>query len=126
MDVGTAVEIGYMKAQGKPMAGWTTDGAEYPEKLRVYFRRHFNEAFTATGANSAGATSGDLRDPDGMLVHSHDMVQHGMAEGAIILSGGAVHVAHDWETAFDRAAKALAAQFRVQPAAKNYLQNPGL
>jgi nucleoside 2-deoxyribosyltransferase len=124
MDVGTAVEIGYMKAQGKPMAGWTTDNREYPQKLSAYFRDHFNESFAATSANNAGATSGDMRDPDGMLVHSYDMVQHGMAEGAIILSGGAVHCAPDWKAAFEQAAKTLAAQLYPQP--KNSLQKPTL
>lgn len=112
MDPGTTVEIGYMKAQGKPLAGWTTDGRAYPEKVRDYFSNVFDAELTATKANDAGGTSGMSRDPDGMLVHSDGMVQNGMTEGGIELSGGVVCCGPDWQIAFENAVRILAERFR--------------
>ncbi len=46
MDAGTAFEVGYMKALGKPLAGWTRDVRTYPDKVAALFgggltgRRH--------------------------------------------------------------------------------------
>lgn len=115
MDPGTAVEIGYMKAQGKPMSGWTTDGRDYPEKVRDYFSSVFGQALSATPANDQGGTSGTCRDPDGILVHSDGMVQNGMTQGGIELSGGAVFYDSDWEKAFESAARKLKKQFEILP-----------
>lgn len=115
MDPGTAVEIGYMKAQGKPLAGWTTDARPYPDKVRNYFSAVFDAELTATAANDVGGTSGKSRDPDGMLVHSDDMVQNGMTEGGIELSGGTVCCDPDWKTAFENAVRVLAKQFHGRP-----------
>ena len=111
MDNGTALEAGYMKALKKPMAGWTADSRPYPEKVSDYFTNVFGKPLTSTGANSTGATSGDLRDPDGMLVHSYEMVQHGMVQGAIELSGGTVYCDPDWKIAFEKAVQTLAQHF---------------
>ena len=38
---GTAFEIGYMSARGKPICGWTEDGRFYPQKVENYFKRVF-------------------------------------------------------------------------------------
>lgn len=107
MDPGTAVEIGYLHALGKPMAGWTRDGRSYPEKVADFFRER-GEALNFTESNATGATSGSLRDPDGILVHSEGMVANGMAPGFIELSGGAVFSDPDWRVAFEAAARNLA------------------
>jgi nucleoside 2-deoxyribosyltransferase len=94
MDPGTAVEIGYMFAQGKPLAGYTVDGRAYPEKVAGYMRDAWNASLRPRAALSAtGGSSGDMEDADGILVHSEGMVQNGMTEGFIRLSGGRV-VAH--------------------------------
>lgn len=108
MDPGTAVEIGYMKAQGKLMTGWSRDGRLYPEKVKAFLKDRYNEDVAATAANAEGATSGSLRDSEGMLVHSAGMIQNLMTEGGIILSGGKVFTDPDWETAFDAAARHIA------------------
>ena len=47
-----------------------------------------------------------MRDPDGILVHSHDCLQNAMIHIGI----GAVFAHPDWETAFGQAAAALAEQ----------------
>ena len=110
MDVGTAVEIGYMKALGLPMAGWTSDPRSYHAKVRDYFGQMFGQSLTQTAPNAVGGTSGLTRDPDGMLVHSEGMLQNLMAHGGIELAGGEVHADASWQTAFENAARSLAAQ----------------
>jgi len=111
MDAGTAVELGYMKAQCKPMAGWTRDGRSYPAKVQTFFQNCFSLPLVQTEPNALGGTSGALRDPDGALVHSEGMVQNGMTQGGIELAGGAVFCDRDWAKAFDAATACLAAQF---------------
>jgi nucleoside 2-deoxyribosyltransferase len=111
MDPGTAVEIGYMLAQGKPMSGYTVDGRDYPEKVAAYFRAAWNQGLRPRPPLALGGASGSAEDPDGMLVHSEGMVQNGMTEGFIRLSGGQVFVNADLGTGFRKAARHLAARF---------------
>jgi len=62
MDVGTAVEIGYMHGRGKPVFGYTNVAASYAERVA----------------------------PDGFLIEPFDLVDNLMVEGPIHDSG--VHV----------------------------------
>ncbi len=105
MDAGTAFEVGYMAALGKPMVGWTSDGREYPAKVAACFA----EPLQPASVNMSGGMSGMLRDPDGMLVHSQGCVQNAMVQVGIELSGGAVFADKNWEVAFEKAAQHLAA-----------------
>lgn len=107
MDPGTAVEIGYMFAQGKPLCGYTTDGRHYPRKVEAYFRTAWNAPLRPRQPGDTGATSGSHEDPDGILVHSEGLLQNGMAEGFIRLSGGLVFADEDFDAAFRRAASHL-------------------
>ncbi len=113
MDPGTAFEIGYMAAQAKPLCGWTADGRAYPAKVADYFKRVFDERLRVAPANAKGGTSGDKRDPDGILVHSQGCVQNGMTQIGIELGGGKVFADPDWRAAVDRAAAHLAKMLRV-------------
>lgn len=108
MDPGTAVEIGYMKAQGKIMTGWSVDGRLYPEKVKEFLKNCYDEDLEETEKNKSGATSGSLRDSEGMLVHSAGMIQNLMTEGGIVLSGGRVFSNPDWEQAFEASAQHMA------------------
>jgi nucleoside 2-deoxyribosyltransferase len=108
MDAGTAFEIGYMKALHKPIAGWTRDTRPYPQKVADFFMRHFDTMLIETAANSAGGTSGMLRDLDGILVHSEGCVQNAMVHVGIELAGGIVAIDADWEAAFSRAVASVA------------------
>jgi nucleoside 2-deoxyribosyltransferase len=108
MDPGTAVEIGYMAAQGKPLAGYTVDGRTYPAKVADMVQSGWSEALRPRARLSAGGASGALEDPDGMLVHSDGFVQNGMTEGFIRLSGGTIHVDPDLFRAFSHAVAELA------------------
>lgn len=109
MDPGTAVEIGYMAAQGKPLGGYTVDDRPYPEKVRAYCHDAWG---TTLRPRTTGGGSGGLEDADGMIVHSEGMVQNAMTEGFIRLSGGSVRVGATLRDAFRQAAQDLAARFR--------------
>jgi nucleoside 2-deoxyribosyltransferase len=112
MDPGTAFEIGYMHALGKKLAGWTRDPLLYPDRVAAYFNAVFGQALTQTAPGASGATSGVLRDPDGILVHSEGCYQNAMAAMGIERSGGMVAADPDWAAAFGQAAAHLAAQLR--------------
>lgn len=114
MDVGTAFEIGYMKALGKPIAGWTRDIRPYPRRVGDFFQTTFNASLTETSAGSLGGTSGSMRDPDGILVHSHGCVQNAMVHVGIELAGGIVAAHPDWEQAFSLAVASVARQIDQQ------------
>lgn len=108
MDPGTAFEVGYMKALGKPIAGWTRDTRPYPQRVAAFFRTTFGEALTQTAAGGAGGTSGLMRDADGVLVHSEGCVQNAMVHVGIELAGGVVAADADWERAFSLAVASVA------------------
>jgi nucleoside 2-deoxyribosyltransferase len=108
MDAGTAFEVGYMAALGKKLAGWTRDGRDYPQKVASYFGSPLQPA----ADNAQGGTSGSLRDPDGLLVHSEGCVQNAMVHIGIERAGGTVSAHADWDVAFAAAAAQLAGQFR--------------
>ena len=107
MDAGTAFEVGFCKALGLPMTGWTTDARTYPDKVEEYMRSVFGEELKSVERNERGGTSGALRDPDGILVHSEGMYQNLMIDMAISKSGGQVFADKDWKRAFARAAEHL-------------------
>jgi nucleoside 2-deoxyribosyltransferase len=114
MDPGTAFEIGYMKALGKPIAGWSRDTRSYPERVGDFFRSAFGEGLSQATAGSVGGTSGLLRDPDGILVHSEGCLQNAMVHVGIELAGGVVVADADWERAFGLAVASVAAQIRAR------------
>jgi nucleoside 2-deoxyribosyltransferase len=114
MDTGTAFEVGYMKALGKPIAGWTRDPRSYPERVGDFFRSTFGHALMRAEAGPVGGTSGLSRDPDGVLVHSEGCVQNAMVHVGIELSGGMVAADTDWERAFGLAVASVAEQLRIR------------
>jgi nucleoside 2-deoxyribosyltransferase len=97
-----------MRALGKPLAGWTRDIRAYPAKVAQYFERVFGIALSATEPGRAGGTSGTMRDPDGILVHSETCLQNAMVHLGIESAGGHVAAHLDWEIAFAQAAQSLA------------------
>jgi nucleoside 2-deoxyribosyltransferase len=116
MDAGTAFEIGYMKALGKPIAGWTRDIRPYPQRVAAFFRSAFNEELVQSAAGLVGGTSGLLRDPDGVLVHSEGCIQNAMVHVGIELAGGIVAADKDWERAFSLAVASVREQLRMKAA----------
>jgi nucleoside 2-deoxyribosyltransferase len=118
MDPGTAFEIGYMRALKKPLAGWTGDPRDYPAKVRDHFQDTFGLKLVTAEPGAKGGTSGTMRDPDGILVHSQGCLQNAMIDFGIATAGGQVFGHSDWETAFNQAAAALAARMVPREAAK--------
>jgi nucleoside 2-deoxyribosyltransferase len=116
MDPGTAFEVGYMKALGKPMAGWTRDVRPYPQRVADFFRDTYRVGLAATAAGTVGGTSGLLRDPDGVLVHSEGCAQNAMVHVGIELAGGVVVANPNWEVAFRGAVEAVARQLEARGA----------
>jgi nucleoside 2-deoxyribosyltransferase len=108
MDPGTAYETGFLKALGKPMTGWTQCPETYAEKVRTWSRDVFQAELNAEPVAKGGATSGLLRDKDGVMVHSDGCVQNLMVVEGIRHGGGEVFAHDDWQTAFSHAAQALA------------------
>jgi nucleoside 2-deoxyribosyltransferase len=114
MDAGTAFEVGYMKALGKPIAGWTRDTRSYPERVADFFGPAFGQPLARTEAGLLGGTSGSSRDPDGVLVHSEGCAQNAMVHVGIELAGGIVAADTDWERAFGLAVASVVAQLRAR------------
>jgi len=106
MDPGTAFEIGWLAACGKPMCGWTRDAGDYPAKVSAYFSRVFG--LSVSDGATGGGTTGTLRDPDGILIHSAGCVQNAMIHVGIERGGGIIVSNPDWQGAFFAAAAALA------------------
>lgn len=106
MDPGTAVEIGYMAAQNKPMAGYTVDGRFYHEKVQSYFEQAWHTQLTEEQSQKGGKIR--WLDADGMIVHSEGLLQNAMVEGFIRQAGGDIAIANDILTAFRAAAFDLA------------------
>jgi nucleoside 2-deoxyribosyltransferase len=78
MDVGTAFEMGYMRAQGKPVFGYSNVVAKYRERVTDFF------------GGKVALRPGDkrvLEDPDGNMLESFEMEDNLMMVGAV-MSGG--------------------------------------
>ncbi|HEY4041111.1 MAG TPA: nucleoside 2-deoxyribosyltransferase [Rhodopila sp.] len=108
MDAGTAFEVGYMRALKKPMAGWSRDPRHYPAKVKDHFETTYSLTLISAKPGVTGGTSGTMRDPDGILVHSEACLQNAMIDFGITTTGGQVFAQSDWEIAFDQAAACLA------------------
>jgi nucleoside 2-deoxyribosyltransferase len=75
MDAGTAFEVGFMRALGRPVLGYTNVVAEYCRRVEVYRKRD-------VGIPDADATD--------VTVEDFDLAENLMIEAAIIASGAEV------------------------------------
>ena len=98
-DAGTVFEIGYMRALGRPVFGWSNCADPFTERTRAFL-------------GVAGA-----HDAEGMLIEAFGLIDNLMIDGAIAASGGTlfvqpVHSAARWSdlTAFERCVAAAARQ----------------
>jgi nucleoside 2-deoxyribosyltransferase len=73
MDVGTAFEMGYMRAQGKPVFGYSNVETSYFDRVRQFF----------SGTLSKHAGTGKYEDPDQMEVENFGLKDNLMLEGAV-------------------------------------------
>ncbi len=71
-DVGTVFEVGFMRALGRPVFGWSNDGRDFAARTR-----------SAVGvADTAGC------DPDGLTIEEFGLIDNLMIDCAIGASGG--------------------------------------
>lgn len=78
-DVGTAYELGFMRALGRPVFGYSTTAAPFTQRSRNYAMTH---------GGAIGSAGGVWRDADGMLIEQFGLTDNLMLEAAIIGSGG--------------------------------------
>jgi nucleoside 2-deoxyribosyltransferase len=83
MDVGTAYEMGYMRAQGKPVLGYTNVAGD------IFAR---TAAFVGGRERLRLRDSGVHEDPDAMMIEGMGMVDNLMLDGGVISSGFEVEV----------------------------------
>src|ERR1700761_3963017 len=79
-DVGSAYEMGFMRALGRPLFAYSNDGRSFPDRI----------------ASFCGAvrirTTGEHEDADGMAIEPFALHDNLMLAGGIIASGGCVIV----------------------------------
>ena len=75
-DPGTAYELGFMRALGKPVLGYTNVGGTLRERTALHF-----------GGQLRARDSGGQEDPEGLLVEDFELVDNLMLDGAILSSG---------------------------------------
>ena len=106
LDAGTAYEIGYARALGRPVFGYTTVSADYLARCRVVF--------------PVVRRDGVWRDADGLLVEDFALADNLMIACGIEASGGGVVAAEiPWAqrwtdlATFERSVRAAAARLLV-------------
>ncbi len=88
-DPGTVFELGFMRALGRPVFGWSGDGRPFAQRTLAW-----------TGGAARADGQGGWRDDDGMAVESFGCVDNLMIDGAIAASGGAITLGGDIQAAW--------------------------
>ncbi len=82
VDVGTAYELGFMRALGNPVLGYANVDAKFRQRTIDFLNGH------VTPRDGADV----MEDRDGMLLEDFDMVDNLMIDGAVLASGAQVAV----------------------------------
>ncbi|MFO0292215.1 MAG: nucleoside 2-deoxyribosyltransferase [Rhodospirillales bacterium] len=83
MDVGTAYEMGYMRAQGKPVLGYTNVAGDVFARTAQFIGGQERLRLRETGVHE---------DPDAMMIEGMGMVDNLMLDGAVITSGFEIEI----------------------------------
>jgi nucleoside 2-deoxyribosyltransferase len=81
-DVGTAFELGFARALGRPVFGWSVCGGDFAERTRLH-----------VGAAGGCGPDGTWRDGEGLAVEAFGCHDNLMIDGALAESGGLLEVA---------------------------------
>ena len=81
-DAGTVFELGFMRALGRLVFGWTNAAGDFAARTRAFL-----------GDTAAPDAQGGWRDADGMAVEDFGCIDNLMIDGAVLASGGALEVA---------------------------------
>jgi nucleoside 2-deoxyribosyltransferase len=76
-DVGSAYEMGFMRALGRPMFGYSNDGRLFLERVTAF-----------CGGAIRQRPTGEPVDPDGMAIEPFELHDNLMLVGGIVASGG--------------------------------------
>ena len=76
-DVGSAYEMGFMRALGRPIFGYSNDSRPFPDRIASFY-----------GGAVRVRPTGEREDPDGMAIESFELHDNLMLAGGIIASGG--------------------------------------
>lgn len=105
-DVGTVFEIGFMRALGRPVFGWSNTAVDFATRTRAFL-----------GATAVEAPDGTWRDGEEMALERFGCLDNLMIDGAVVASGGCLEVvelpaAVRWTDlkAFERCVAKVAAQ----------------
>ena len=79
-DAGTVFEIGFMRALGRPVFGWSNVAADFLTRTRAF-------------VGVAVAAEGGWRDGEGMLLEAFGTQDNLMIDAAVLASGGALFAA---------------------------------
>jgi len=81
-DAGTVFEVGFMRALGRPVFGWSNDAADFLTRTRAH-----------VGEGLRQDDQGEWRDHEDMLLEAFGMHDNLMIDGAILASGCGLFVA---------------------------------
>ncbi len=101
-DAGTVYEVGFMRALGRPVFGYSTDPRQFAAR-----------SIAILGDTATRNADGYWRDADGLFVESFGLIDNLMIDCGILASGGAIFLAagaDPWRdtVAFERAVAACA------------------
>jgi nucleoside 2-deoxyribosyltransferase len=80
-DVGTVFELGFMRALGRPVFGWSNTTVDFATRTRDF-----------VGAAASVAADGAWRDGEAMALERFGCLDNLMVDGAVVASGGTLEV----------------------------------
>jgi len=80
MDVGSAYEVGFMRALGKPVFAYSNDDRLFTERIAAFFDNQLSQR-----------DDGSVEDPHHMELENFALIDNLMIDGGIISSGGIIH-----------------------------------
>ena len=80
-DVGTVFELGFMRALGRPVFGWSNTTLDFLSRTRAHL-----------GRLAAQAPDGTWRDGEAMALERFGCLDNLMVDGAVFASGGSLEV----------------------------------
>ncbi len=86
-DVGTAFEMGFMRALGRPVFAYSNVAGSFTERTQRFIED--------TGGGVRKREDGSLEDSDGMEIEGFDLTDNLMLDGAVLSSGARIVVRRD-------------------------------
>jgi nucleoside 2-deoxyribosyltransferase len=78
-DVGSAYEMGFMRALGRPIFAYSNDGRSFLDRVAAF-----------CGGALRVRPTGEHEDPDGMAIEPFELLDNLMLAGGVIASGGCI------------------------------------